>query len=348
MKIPFLLLLTFTLAAGMASTAWGYREAEEVSPEQILKAVVKIQATVPDEAPTVATLGAKREGSGAVIDQEGHILTAASLVMDAEKIKIIGPDDQETKASLVGYDQRSGLAILKTAIPIQVTPLRMGRSDQVKAGDPLLVIGSGGIETAMMAKVVSRQEYAGDSEYLLESPILTFPADPEYNGAVLINSQGQLVGIGALYVQFIVPGMGAVPGNLFIPVDLLRPVLADLKTGACVKEPPPWLGVNSEETHGRVIVKDVVPGSPAQKAGLRRGDIILSVSGRTVSGLADFYRKMWGTGSAGIEVPLKVLQGDDVKDLRVSSTDGNSFLAGNGKNKTSNYCIAQPGRNRSS
>jgi S1-C subfamily serine protease len=83
----------------------------------------------------------------------------------------------------------------------------------------------------------------------------------------------------------------------------------------------PWLGVNTEEVRGRLFVTRVSPEGPADRAGVKSGDILIGVGGEEVSSLADFYRKVWAKGAAGVEVPLRVLQGVQVKELSVRSID---------------------------
>ena len=96
-----------------------------------------------------------------------------------------------------------------------------------------------------------------------------------------INADGQLIGIGSLWVGDAIEAGAAFPGNMFVPIDALRPILSDLK--ACGRRrgaARPWLGVYSEEGHGHVLVTQVLRGSPAERGGMRSGDIILAVGGR--------------------------------------------------------------------
>lgn len=121
--------------------------------------------------------------------------------------------------------------------------------------------------------------------------------------------------------------MGSISCNLFVPIDLLKPILDDLKTkGRSGRPPRPWLGINSEEAHGRVFITQVTPNGPADKGGLKAGDLILAVNGKPVSGLAEFYRQIWSLGAVGVEVPLKILRGIEIQDLRVHSGDRSQFL----------------------
>jgi S1-C subfamily serine protease len=114
---------------------------------------------------------------------------------------------------------------------------------------------------------------------------------------------------------------------MFVPIDPLKTILSDLIARGRSREPSrPWLGLYSEEAHGRVIVLRVASGSPAEQAGLQAGDIILKVKEGAVKGLADFYRKVWALGEAGIDVPVSILQGTEIRDVVVHSADRHEYL----------------------
>ena len=296
-------------------------------PEEVLRAVIKIRAVIPENARTAEALGTEREGNGVVIDSDGHVLTIGYLILEAETIEITGPDGERIDATFVGYDYNSGFGLLRANTSLNVQPMKLGQSSEVKVGDPVLVAGHGGLDAVQGAYVVARKEFAGYWEYLLEDAIFTTPPYSNFGGAALIGPDGQLLGIGSLFNRVTIPELGTVASNMFVPIDYLKPILAELIAQGRTSEPPrPWLGVNVQETHGRVFIVRVSSESPAERAGLQPGDIILAVNKQEVKGVADFYRKMWALGEAGVDVPLSILQGTQIRDIIVHSADRQQFF----------------------
>ena len=177
-------------------------------------------------------------------------------------------------------------------------------------------------EGASVVHVISRRPFSGSWEYLLNSAIYTYPPVQNWSGAALIGAKGELLGIGSLIVAD-AGGQGTQsPGNMFVPTDLLKPIFEDLVARGRAAGPlRPWLGLNAEEMRGRLFVARVSPEGPADLAGLKSGDIVIGVGEEEVSSLAEFYRKVWARGEAGVEVPLRVLQGIQVKTVAVRSID---------------------------
>jgi S1-C subfamily serine protease len=296
-------------------------------PEEILEAVVKVRATIPGNARTAELLGTERVGSGVIIDSKGHVLTIGYLILEAETIEVIGPDDQKAEGVFVAYDHDSGFGILRVRPAFSVTPAKLGESTYLKVGDPLLLASYGGPTSIQGVRVVSRQEFAGYWEYLLEDPVFTTPPHSGFGGAALIDRDGRLVGIGSLFTQVTIPGVGSIPSNMFVPIDRLKPIMDDLiSTGRSSNPSKPWLGLFVVEAHGRVFVTRVVSDGPAERARLRPGDIILQVDDQAVTGLADLYRKVWALGRAGVDVPLSVLQGVRINEVVVHSGDRRKYL----------------------
>jgi S1-C subfamily serine protease len=299
----------------------------EQSAEEVLRAVVKIRAVIPKEGRTAAVLGTEREGYGVLIDAQGHILTTGYLIIESEHIEVTGHDGKKFDASFVGYDHATGFGILRTHTPLNESPMRLGQSSILKKGDPVIVAGPGGPESVFGVRVMARGEFAGYWEYILEDAIYTSPPYANFGGAALIGSDGRLLGIGSLFTELHIQGIGKLPCNVFIPIDQLQPILGDLIAVGRPRQPArPWLGINAEETHGRIFVTRVTEGGPAEQSGLRPEDLIVTVNGKAVEGLADFYRKVWALGDAGVEVTLGILKGAEIKDVKIRSGDRNRFL----------------------
>src|SRR4030043_783314 len=319
-KIVFTILIVISIAISLP--AYADQEAKE-----ILKAVVKIRSIIPKEGHSAGTLGTEREGNGVVIASKGHLLTIGYLIIEAEAIEVPAPEGKPVTATFVGFDHATGFGLLKTEIPLNVKPMKMGQSGKVKEGEPVLIAGYGGEDAVQAARVISRKEFTGYWEYLLEDALYTVPSFVNYGGAALIDRNGLLVGIGSLLSQVVIPGFGTIPCNISVPIDLLPPILDDLITkGRPQKAPKPWLGINAEEAQGRGFLTRVTPGGPAEKGGLKPGDLVLADKGREVSGLTDFYRKVWALGNAGVEVPLAILQGIQIREITIRSSDRYQFL----------------------
>ncbi len=320
MKKIYLIILLIIIAT-FSLTAHAEQKAEK-----FLDAVVEIRISVPDDARTAERFGTNRVASGVVIDKTGHILTIGFQTIEAETVKIVGKDHKAVNAIVVAYDRNTGFGLLRATSPLQVTPMPFGSSSEVKKGDPVLAVSFGSSNAVKGVVVVARKEFAGPWEYILENAIFTAPPIDRFSGAALVNREGHLVGIGYLFSQLTIAGMGVLPTNMFVPIDLLKPILGDLKLSGISKLPQrPWLGVRTEELYGHLIVERVTSGSPSEKAGIKTGDIILAVNKQDVHGMADFYRKVWALGNAGVDVPLRILQGIQIRNIVVHSTDRHQY-----------------------
>lgn len=319
------------IALSAALVAWAIHtpaaSAEKLDVKRIMSAVVKIKAEVPAEARTSRFLGREREGSGVVIDDDGLVLTIGYLILESTGAEITTANGRTVPGSFIAYDHGTGFGLLRASKPLGVKPLQLGDSDSLREREPVLVVANGGAQAAMGAFVVSRRDFAGYWEYLLENAIFTAPPHGSFGGAALIDKTGRLVGIGSLIVANAADGENAMPGNMFLPINSLKPIFGDLLTnGRSSRGPRPWLGLYSEEHRGRLFITRVPPSGPAHRAGVRAGDMVLSVGGKSVSGLADFYRKIWSLGKAGVSVPLTILRKDGPENVTVKSIDRYDWL----------------------
>jgi S1-C subfamily serine protease len=285
----------------------------------IRPSVVAIRTTIPDDAFTADALGTRREGSGVVIRDNGLVLTIGYLITEAEEVWLTRHDGIVVPGHALAYDQETGFGLVQALGDLNLPALAFGDSAGAEAGDPILLADGSG--RAVEGEIVARQEFAGYWEYLLDNAIFTAPAHPSWGGAALVDGDGKLLGIGSLRLQMS-QGETVEDINMIVPIDLLPPIFDDLVTrGAVAKPPRPWLGAFSAEYNGEVVVMSVADNGPADKAGLQRGDIISDVKDNEVNGLADFYRSIWASGSAGIELPLRVVRDGRETWLRVKSID---------------------------
>jgi S1-C subfamily serine protease len=297
------------------------------SSAEILDAVVRLDAVIPRDAATAQGLGTRRSGHGIVIDDQGLILTIGYLILEANEIVLHTNDGRAVGAEYVAYDYDTGFGLVRALEPLGVKPLRIGTSANLAERDRVLVVGSGGAEKVLGAIVVERRVFTGFWEYMVDEAIFTSPPHDDWGGAALINSSGELVGVGSLFVRDARSGNRTLPGNMFVPVDLLKPVLAEMLTeGRGAGNDRPWLGVFSQELRNVVVITSMWANGPAAKAGLKPGDMIIGIGDRRVKSQEEFYRTMWGLGGAGADVPVKVLRDGKAMDFIVKSGSRYDFL----------------------
>jgi len=292
-------------------------------PAHRLEAIVQVHAEIPAEARTASLLGTTRGGSGVVIDDAGLIVTIGYLITEAMAAEVTTAAGKASRAEIVGFDTESGLGLLRAAEPLEVTPLPIGTAKGLVEKTPVIVAGHGGIEAAQPAVVVSRRTFAGYWEYLLDDAIFTAPPHPAWSGAALISPDGKLAGIGSLIVG---DADGGYPGNMFVPIDRLRPVMGDLIALGRPSASRPWLGANLEDLNGELVVRRVAPEGPAEGAGIRHGDRLVAIDGAEVHDLADLYRALWARGEAGVTVKLTVTRHGEQQEIGVKTIDRYRYL----------------------
>ena len=320
-------LIKVPAAAALAVLSAGKSSGEGPSLEELLDAVVRIKTKIDPDGRTVDTLGNERQGSGIVLDRNGLVLTIGYLMVEAVAAEVIANTGRTVPATVVGYDQETGFGLLRTVEPLPVYPMAIGKSAGLKAREPVLVASFGGTDMAAPAFVVAKRPFAGNWEYMLDEAIFTSPPHPAWSGAALLNRSGKLVGVGSLVVSDTEGGASRSPGNMFVPIDLLLPILGDLIVEGRVSAPGhPWLGVTADEMDGRLVVSRLASGGPGEKAGVQLGDVIIAVNGGKTTTLVEFYRKLWAQGSAGTTVRLDVIQDGDVRHIHVQSVNRLDYL----------------------
>lgn len=312
---------------------WAFREALQPNPdetqfdlERALDAMVLIRAEVPADGYTAANLGTERGGYGVVIREDGLVLTIGYLVTEATQIWLTTNRGAVVGGYPLAYDRTTGFALIQPLGKLDAPPLRRGLASDVKTGDAAFVLGHGGRAHALKTRLIAKHEFAGPWEYLLDEAIFTTPAHPQWGGSALLDAQGDLIGIGSLLVQQLVNGEET-HVNMFVPIDLLSPILEGmLQTGRSPHPPSPWLGMRTEESEDKLLVGRVAAGGPAERAGVRAGDVVLGVGEKRIRSLAELFRAVRQLGPAGVEVPLMLARGGEVLRIVVKSADRDDFL----------------------
>jgi S1-C subfamily serine protease len=288
--------------------------------ERRLSSVVSLEARIGDDASSAQSLGTYRPGNAIVIGAEGLMLTIGYLVTEAEEVIVTTGDGNQVPAHVLGIDQATGFGLIHALEPLNLPPMPVGDSRRLKSEAAVVSAGGGGLEHALSGRAIARQPFAGYWEYYLEEALFIEPAHPHWSGAALIGPNGDLIGVGSLRMEQHASSGEISLLNMFVPAELLTPILDDLASGR-TRPSRPWLGVLSRMVSSHVVISEVSPGGPASRAELRAGDIVHRLAGERVTDLADFYTKLWALGPPGVIVPLTIQRENDVFDLEIRSAD---------------------------
>ena len=315
---------------------WALPEKLRPRPEEtrfdlaaVRRAVVLLHAEIPEDAFTAGVLGTERIGHGVVVATEGRelVLTIGYLITEARSIWLTTHDGGAIEGHPLGHDPVTGLGLVLPLAPLGCTPLARGSAGAIAVGDRVYVIGQGGPEHSLVARLIARREFAGYWEYLLDEALFTAPPHPLWGGTALVDEHGRLVGIGSLLTQEAGGGAENFDANMFVPIDLAEPLLAEmLRLGRPAAPPRPWLGLYAAEQDDHIIVAGLSRDAPAHRAGLQPGDVIVAVSGQRVPTLPAFFRAVWGVGPAGSTIRLRVVRGRESLQIDVHSASREDFL----------------------
>ncbi len=273
-------------------------------------------------------------GSGFLIDPDGTIVTNNHVVKDARSITVTLADGAEYPAKLIGHDPRTDLAVLRIKAPHKLNYLQLGDSSKVEPGQWIIAVGNpfglGGTVTAGIVSARGRDIGAGPYDDFLQ---IDAPINPGNSGGPLITQDGRVVGVNSAIIS---PGGGSVGIGFAIPSNTVRSVVAQLeKTGHVTRG---FLGVaaqpirpdmaialhmkaNADGTPPKgALVASVEPDSPAAKAGVQPGDVILSVNGETISNPRDLAVDVSAV-APGSYATLKVLRDGKTQAITAKLTD---------------------------
>jgi S1-C subfamily serine protease len=239
----------------------------------------------------------------------------------------MAPDGRVYPASVVGFDHASGFGLLRASAEVTRHPIKRGDSSRLKVLQTVRIAAHADAGGVSPACVSSRRRFTGWWEYMIDDAIFTAPPRGEHSGAALLDDDGKLVGIASLWVSDTLATGVAFPGNMFIPINLLAPILDDLITYGRRQTPArPWLGIYTEDIEGHVVVTRTLPDGPADRSGIKRGDIVLGVAGHSIGNQSEFYERLWASGEAGDDVTMHVLHDKKVKHFVVYSADRTDYF----------------------
>jgi S1-C subfamily serine protease len=285
--------------------------------------VVGVRSQAIDDARSSLTLGSSREGSGVVIGHDGLVLTIGYLILEAEQVQLVTDDDRVIPGRVVGYDTASGFGLVQALTPLRIEAAPLGASGRVQNDEPLMVASGGDAGAVSPARLVSRRAFAGYWEYRIDDALFTSPPRNDHSGAGLFNARGELVGIGSLIVAYAAGNdQPRMPGNMFVPIDLLLPVLDEMRrSGTTAASRRAWMGVNCVEDEGHVRVLRVTDDSPADVAGLQAGDHIMRIDGVAVRTLDQLWLALWRNGPPEREVRLDIQRDGGSQTLKVFTVE---------------------------
>ena len=299
----------------------------ELDVEAMLSSLVSVRSEVPEDALTAPVLGTERMGNGVVIGDRGLVLTIGYLVTEAQTLWITDHRGIAVPGHVLGYDQESGFGLVQALQPLTAPAMDLGVSAACDVGDPIVVAGHGGGDALVTGRIIAKREFAGYWEYVLDEALFTAPAHPNWGGAALVGSDGRLLGVGSLLVQTVSSSGEKGGANMVVPIDLLKPILEDMQLYGRPNRPArPWLGFLVQDVGSHLVVASTYDGCPADRAGVEVGDLIVEVAGEPIDGLAELFRKVWGIGPAGSDIPLTIVRDGEPRPVVLESIDRDARL----------------------
>jgi len=316
--------LSALLVLGTPVTEAAELSAQSRALQRASDAVVGVSAKAVEDARSSATLGAQRQGSGVLIGADGLVLTIGYLILEAEDVEIATDDGRVWPARVVGFDLATGFGLVQSLVPLKLEPAPLGNAAALALEAPVVVVSGGADGAVGMARLLSKRPFSGNWEYHIEGALFTAPARRDHSGAGLFNDQGELVGIGSLWVADALgtPGAPRQQGNMFVPIDLLKPMLQELRAqGVGPNSQRAWVGLQAAETESGLRVLRVNEDSPADVAGLQAGDTIVAIDGQGVRTLEALWKRLWSGGPPERNVQLDVLRQGQPMAFTVYSVD---------------------------
>jgi len=287
-------------------------------PREATPSVVFLRSEVPPEHPSAAILGEERLGTGVAVAGD-RVLTAHYLVLGARRIEITGFDGRERAVRRTVVDHTTGLALVTLDGP-ELRAAPVDEAYEPRPGLPvfLLTRARDGERKATTGHVSAVGPFEAFWEYMLDRAIMTTAINPGLAGAPLFDLDGRLLGLVSLGLAAVGRYSLAIPAGLY----LARREAMEAKEGP--RSGRAWVGFFPQAFDGGVLVTGVVDGGPADRAGVTRGDLLLSLDGQSVSSLRELYGALWRKGP-GDAVGLQILRDSAIRVVEITAGDRDDF-----------------------
>lgn len=284
---------------------------------RVLPATVDLRVTIPESHPSARNLGAERMGSGTIVDPDGYILTVHYVTLGANSITVTLADGEGFPGELVAQDFETGLALVKIT-GRDLPYLEPAPEAQLSPGQAAFIVASCGDAGRRVngGYVTSFESFDAQWEYLLEKTIRLTAFNPGFGGGTLVDLRGRIMGVVSLNLNEIGKFSLAIPIECYVQHE------QELKQNGRVKSRPPrpWLGFHPQPFAGHIVIAGVVPGGPADRSGLREGDIIVGVEKNDIRSRAQLYREIWKK-RPGERISFRILREEGALDLEVIGGD---------------------------
>ena len=289
----------------------------------VVPATVTVAAEIPADHASAAILGTSRAGTGAVVDQDGNVLTVNYVVLGASRCTVTDLEGRRTAARVVAQDFATGVAVLATGLdaPSCFAP---GSSQLLPPGHDCFLVASAGPTERRSASgfVVSDDSFDAYWEYFLPRALWTNVSNPGLGGAPLCDARGRLCGVASLNLGNIGRSTLAIPAEHYFDhaEELLR------EGRRTTRAPRAWIGLFCYALPDRTVVAGLIPGSPGERCGLETGDILVGVGDKPVTGRLSFYEDLW-CRRPGDDIDLKVMRNGRLRPVTVTTGDAEAFFS---------------------
>jgi S1-C subfamily serine protease len=276
-----------------------------------------LRVSIPEDHYSARNLGAERIGSGTIIDPDGYILTVNYVVNGAKSITVTLADGKQYPGQVAALDFGTGLALVK--IPGRDLPtIKPAPSEELRLGQAAFIVASSGEKGRRVSGgyVTSLESYDGQWEYLLEKTVRLTAFNPGFGGGTLVDLSGRMMGVVSLNLNEIGKFSMAIPIEYYLQYE------RELKQHGRVRSQParPWLGFYPQHFAGQIVISRVTPGGPAEKYGIREGDIIVGVGVKRIKSRPELYREIWNN-RPGEKISFRILREGEAVELEVIGVD---------------------------